>query len=388
MSIVVLVSAATYAALAHAAWRPLPRRGRGAPWLVALAIGETAPLQIIAGLGAAVLAVSAGWAKGVLGSVSLGLVAGGVVMLVAVHVRALRAAGILSTAVEAMTGRPVRWTRLGLLELLRPRAPYPAHITRTTVTYGPHRAHRAVRLEVAGRIAPSPVFCYVHGGGWTGGAPGRQARPLLRHLAERGWLVFDVGYRLSPEATYPDHLHDVQRAIAWIRATAENHGADARFVAVGGGSAGGHLAAMAALDGDTSMSGVQACVPIYGVHDLLEGAEPKWPYLARHVLKVGVTEDPQAWRDASPVWSATPRRPPFLVLHGAVDTLVPPADSRRFAAALQAEGGPPVGHAELPGATHGFDSVASVRGIRTAQAVAFALESLYADTLAREDEAR
>jgi dipeptidyl aminopeptidase/acylaminoacyl peptidase len=148
---------------------------------------------------------------------------------------------------------------------------------------------------------------------------------------------------------------------------------------------------MAALDGDPSPAGdvgVQACVPIYGVHDLLEGGEPKWPYLARHVLKVGVAEDPEAWRAASPARSATARRPPFLVLHGAVDTLVPPTDSRRLVAALRAEGGPPVGHAELPGATHGFDSVASVRGIRTAQAVACALESLYADALAREGGAR
>jgi acetyl esterase/lipase len=391
MPIVLLVGAAAYVVLAHAAWRPLPRRGRGAPWLVALAIGETAPLQIVAGLVVAVLAVGAGWADGPLGYVSLGLLAAGVVMLVIVHARAIRAGAVLSAAVEEAAGRRVRWTRMRLLDLLRPQAAYPSHIRRTEVSYGPHRAHRAVRLEVADRVAPSPVFCYVHGGGWTGGAPGRQARPLLRHLAERGWLVFDVGYRLSPEATYPDHLDDVQRAVAWIRASAESLGADARFVAVGGGSAGGHLAAMAALDGLTSSRDdvrVQACVPIYGVHDLLEGARPKWPYLARHVLKVGVGEDPDAWRAASPARSATSRRPPFLVLHGAVDTLVPPTDSRRLVAALRAEGGPPVGYAELPGATHGFDSVASVRGIRTAQAVAFALESLYADALARDEGTR
>jgi acetyl esterase/lipase len=392
MSIVVLACSAAYAALAFTAWRPLPQRGRGAPWLPALAVGETAPQQIAAGACLAVVAMSAGWARGVPGFVSLSLIAVALVLLTVVHVRALRAGAVLAAAVEEATGHPVHWSKMRLGDLLRPRAPYPAHILRRTFTYGDDPAQRLVRLEAPGRAKPSPVFCYVHGGGWTGGAPGRQARPLLRHLAERGWVVFDVGYRLSPRATYPDHLHDVLRAVAWVRATAPDHGVDARFIAIGGGSAGGHLAAMAALSGDAHGFhdvGVQACVPLYGVHDLLDDTgRPKWPYLAKHVLKVGVADDPVSWRAASPVHGASPHRPVFLVLHGALDTLVRPEESRRLVTALRAAGGPPVGHAELPGATHGFDSVASVRGLRTAQAIASALETLYSGHLTREGEER
>jgi len=388
--VVVLVVAALYAASAHAAWRPLPERGRGAPWILALAVGETAPLQLVAGAVVVAGAAAAGWAGGVLGTASLGLFAVGGVLHAITHARAMQARRVLGAAVHEAAGGRVRWSRMRVRDQLRPWAPYPGHIRRRVVSYGPHPSHRAVMLEADERAGPSPVFCYVHGGGWTSGSPGRQGRPLLRHLAERGWLVFDVGYRLSPEATYPDHLHDVQRAIAWVRGTARDHRADSRFVAVGGGSAGGHLAAMAALTGESCEHGdgrVQACVPIYGVHDLLDGAGPKWPYLATHVLKVGVETDRDAWLAASPVHAATARRPPFLVVHGAFDSLVRPDESRRLVAALRSAGGPPVGHAELPGATHGFDSVASVRGIRTAQAIASALETLYEEHVARSDGA-
>jgi acetyl esterase/lipase len=95
------------------------------------------------------------------------------------------------------------------------------------------------------------------------------------------------------------------------------------------------------------------------------------------VLKLPVEGNEEAWRTASPARVAGPQRPPFLVLHGSADSLVRPDQSRRLVAALRAAGGPPVGHAELPGATHGFDSVASVRGMRTAQAVAATIEALY-----------
>ena len=160
-------------------------------------------------------------------------------------------------------------------------------------------------------------------------------------------------------------------------------------MAVSGGSAGGHLAALAALTGNDPAyqpgfegadTAVQACLPLYGVHDLLgaDGRSPKWPYLASHVLKVPTEQNPEAWHRASPIHRAGRQRPPFLVAHGALDSLVRPDESRRLVAALRQVGGPPVGYAEVPGATHGFDSMHSVRGERFAAAAAVLLDRLWA----------
>ena len=116
----------------------------------------------------------------------------------------------------------------------------------------------------------------VHGGGWILGSRSEQGIPLLNHMAANGWVGFNVDYRLSPRATLPDHVIDVKRAIAWVRENADELGVDPERIAITGGSAGGHLTALAALtandrslqpgfeDADTS---VMAAVPFYGIYD-------------------------------------------------------------------------------------------------------------------------
>ena len=155
-----------------------------------------------------------------------------------------------------------------------------------------------------------------------------------------------------------------------------------------GFSAGGHLAALAGLTAsdptyqpgfESADTSVQACVPVYGVHDLLDDSgRPKWPYLASHVLKVTPEANPDAWRRGSPVRVAGAVRPPFLIVHGGADSLVRPEDSRRLAAALRSAGGPSPGYAELPGATHGFESLHSVRGERFVDGVTLLLSEIWA----------
>ena len=118
----------------------------------------------------------------------------------------------------------------------------------------------------------------VHGGGWTMGKKEGQAEPLMAHLAERGWVCVAANYRLSPRATWPDHLVDVKKALAWTKATIAQYGGDPDFVVITGGSAGGHLSSLAALtphvsdfqpgfeEADTS---VAAAVPFYGIYDFV-----------------------------------------------------------------------------------------------------------------------
>ncbi len=233
--------------------------------------------------------------------------------------------------------------------------------------------HRA-DLPVGGR---APVLVQVHGGGWTMGDKLGQAEPLLGYLAERGWVCVTVNYRLAPAQRWPAMIVDVKRAIAWVREHISGHGGDPDFVAITGGSAGAHLAALAALtpndpafqpgftEVDTSLA---AAVPMYGVHDFTRGRQGLWALLEGKVIGTTFATDGDTWRRASPALRVGPQAPPFLVVHGTTDTIVDIAQSRRLVAALR-DASVPVGFAELPHAQHGFDALASARTAHTVAAV-------------------
>ncbi len=385
MSILFLVLAAAALWLTINAVRPLPRRGTNPLWFPALVVGELAPFHAVAQVAAIAVFVHRGAAGGAAGRTALVLMAASIAGLGVSHARSLRTRRVVEQAAADLVGSGVRLRTFRPGRLVRPLPGVPPGVEVERWSYGPDPAHVLERYRRRDLRPGAPVLVQIHGGGWTGGSRARQARPLKHRMAEEGWVVFDVGYRLSPAATFPDHLEDVKRAIAWIRATAGSHGIDASFVAVTGGSAGGQLAALAGLvdsvdlqpgfeEADTS---VQVCVPFYGVHDLLNGDRPLWPYLASHVLKAGPRAEPGLWELASPVRVAGPRRPPFLVLHGALDSLVHPDASRRLVERLRSTSSQPVAHAELPGATHGFDAISSVRSLRTVDAVVVVLDALY-----------
>src|SRR4051812_12034068 len=147
------------------------------------------------------------------------------------------------------------------------------------VRYAPEHGRRGLVdvYKPPGDVTGAPVLLQVHGGAWTIGTKDQQGLPLMRHMASRGWVCFAINYRLSPRNAWPAHIVDVKRAIAWIREHGEEYGADPSFIAITGGSAGGHLTALAALtandpeyqpgfeDADTSLQGA---VPFYGVYDL------------------------------------------------------------------------------------------------------------------------
>ena len=245
---------------------------------------------------------------------------------------------------------------------------------------------RPLRLDVyeprAPWVTPRPAIVQVHGGGWIVGTRSEQGIPLLNHLAAHGWVGFNIDYRLSPAATFPDHVVDVKRAIAWVREHAEEYGADSDFICITGGSAGGHLCALAALtagdpdfqpgfeEADTS---VAAAVPFYGVYDLTNAEgdyydELRW-VLEELVMKTTVAEDRGLYERASPTYRVHAGAPPFCVLHGDHDTLVPVADARRFVAELRAVSSQPVVYAELAGAEHAFDVLPSLRTARVVETI-------------------
>ncbi|MCC6847340.1 MAG: alpha/beta hydrolase [Deltaproteobacteria bacterium] len=268
------------------------------------------------------------------------------------------------------------------------------------VAYGPHgrRNQLDVYLPLAADGAgPFPILFQIHGGGWTIGQKDQQALPLLYHLAARGWLCVAANYRLSPRATFPDHLVDVKRALAWTKRHAAEYGGDPSFVVVTGGSAGGHLAALVALtandpeyqpgfeDADTT---VQGCVPFYGVYDFLDrygerGRASMTSFLGRLVMKSSPETDRDAWEKASPIARVHADAPPFFVIHGTHDSLAYVEDARHFVRALRGVSRHPVVYAELPGAQHAFDIFHSRRSAYAVDAVTRFVERLRVEELAR-----
>jgi acetyl esterase/lipase len=226
-----------------------------------------------------------------------------------------------------------------------------------------------------------PVVVQVHGGGWMISRKEEQGLPLMTHLSARGWVCVAPNYPLSPKATWPEHLIAIKRALAWTREHISDYGGDPSFIAVTGGSAGGHLAAMVALtqndptyqpgfeEADTS---VQAAVPFYGAYDLANVLDTKAGdnrldyFLARTVFK---TQDREVFESATPLLQVGPDAPPFFVIHGAHDSLVPVAEARELARRLRDVSKEPVCYAELPGAQHAFDVFHSIRSAHVIRGV-------------------
>jgi acetyl esterase/lipase len=250
-----------------------------------------------------------------------------------------------------------------------------------------------------------PAIVQIHGGAWVVGSKDEQGIPLLNHLAANGWVGFNVNYRLSPRAKYPDHLVDCKAALVWIREHAEEYGIDPDFIAVTGGSAGGHLTALMALtQGDPAFqpgfeeadTSVQAAVPFYGVYDLLDREDEYLPsfakVLGRVVMGTDALTDPDAWSSYSPLERVSADAPPMMVVHGDIDVLAPVGAARRFVAALRAVSRNPVVYAELHGAQHAFEIFPSIRTVRTVEYVERFLSWVQGEHLAgltaEEQEAR
>jgi acetyl esterase/lipase len=247
-----------------------------------------------------------------------------------------------------------------------------------------------------------PTLLQIHGGAWVIGTKDQQGLPLMLHMAARGWVCVSMNYRLSPHATFPDHLIDVKRALAWVRTHGQEYGADPDFIVVTGGSAGGHLAALVALTAndpeyqpgfeevDTT---VQGCVPFYGVYDFtdrhsLERHGGRALLLERKVMKASLAEAPAAYEKASPLSRLSAAAPPFLVVHGDRDTLVPVAEARRFAEDFRRFAHCRVAYAEIPGAQHAFEIFPSLRTATVVRGVERFLAYLYSDYLRARDGAQ
>lgn len=200
-------------------------------------------------------------------------------------------------------------------------------------------------LDLPDRTGDVPLVVMVHGGGWSGGNRQEFTSP---ELVEAGFAVATVDYRLSPDAMFPAHIQDVKAAVRYLRGHAVEYHIDPRRVGAWGSSAGAHLVSLLALAGPEAgwdvgahleqSSGVQAVVSWFGPTDF-RGMDAALPKAKGYVLHA-FGEDPEVWRQGSPVTWVKPGAPPFLFMHGDQDTLVPLGQSQILQNALTAVGVP------------------------------------------------
>jgi acetyl esterase/lipase len=223
----------------------------------------------------------------------------------------------------------------------------------------------------------APVLLQIHGGAWMIGKKDEQGKPLMYHLAARGWVCVAINYRLSPRGTWPDHLVDCKRALAWIREHIAEYGGNPDYVVATGGSAGGHLTALMGLtandpafqpgfeDVDTS---VRAMIPFYGVFDWTGASGQKRDtglreIVEKYIIKQSYTEAQHVFEAASPMHRVHGGAPPALVIHGDLDTLAPVGEARAFVEKMRATSMKPVVYVELAGAHHAFELFNSIRAM-------------------------
>lgn len=211
---------------------------------------------------------------------------------------------------------------------------------------------------------PMPVVIYIHGGGWEAGDHTGTENALL---AEQGFFTVNVQYRLSGQAIFPAQLQDVKTAIRWLRANAAQYHLDAEHIGVWGHSAGGHLAAMVGttaaapeLEGadakSTYPSTVQAVVDLSGPSDLLTMGgthnDPASP--EARLIGAPLQENKELARRANPITYIQPGKlPPFLIIHGTNDTVVPFNQAEALYAALTQAQADVTLH-PIEGEDHGF----------------------------------
>ncbi|MEM1227674.1 MAG: alpha/beta hydrolase [Planctomycetota bacterium] len=201
---------------------------------------------------------------------------------------------------------------------------------------------------------PLPVIVYIHGGAWQAGNRAGGRGRLLRYVETGHYAGVSVGYRLTGESIWPSQIHDCKAAIRWIRDHADQYDLDPNRIGVIGSSAGGHLAAMLGTSGgvmplegdlgdhDDVSSQVQCVVTEFGPSDLLSMKD--YPSRLDHdgpsspegkLVGGRVSDNVDIARAASPITYVTSDDPPFLIIHGNRDVVVPYNQSERLATALQ-----------------------------------------------------
>ncbi|MCG2840709.1 alpha/beta hydrolase fold domain-containing protein [Sandaracinobacter sp. RS1-74] len=269
---------------------------------------------------------------------------------------------------------PVAEARAGMesrVELLRPLAPQAIRCEDISIPSAdgplPARLYRAEGVD-----GPLPTLVYLHGGGWVLGSVETHDN-VCRFLADRGpLLVLSVDYRLAPEHKAPAQQADAMAALQWAAANAATHGGDPKRLLVGGDSAGGNLAALAALEARGCGLRLAGQLLVYPVTDFPADAYESYAENADY----GLDRPAMEWfwahwlpEDVGPDPCSAPMRaenmaglPPAYVITASHDVL---RDEGKAYASRLAEAGALAAHDHVPGTIHGFFSMAGLVPLAT-----------------------
>jgi acetyl esterase/lipase len=195
---------------------------------------------------------------------------------------------------------------------------------------------------------PLPIIVWIHGGAWLAGSKeGCPAVPLVT----KGYAVASINYRLSQHAVFPAQIEDCKAAIRWLRANAKQYNLDAQHIGVWGASAGGHLVALLGTSGDVKelegnggnldqSSRVQCVVDWFGPTDFTKmgGSHDDANSPEAKLIGGPVQEKKDVAARANPITYITKDDPPFLIMHGEDDKVVPIGQSELLDEALRKAG--------------------------------------------------
>ncbi len=346
--------------------RPLvdPTRRYSPSWLPAMVVTELAPFWMLVHLGALLGGLLLGGWSNWGGRVGVVLLVLSILLLAWIIVRTLLSVRRLRRLVVG----PVHRTT-GVARLVGRPVPTPPGVRETLdVEWRPGLTLDLIRPDDDRRELP--VVVYVHGGGWTGGDPQRQARDMYHALALDGWVTLAIRYPFAPDVTVPEQIAVVRSAIRWARSSASRYGVDPTMVVLAGGSAGAHLATMAALTPTDDAERVAGVIGLYGIYDMANrhGRRAHWDMIRRDVMRASVAEAPDRYDAVSPIVQISATAPPMLLVHGTRDTLVPIGEAEQFAAALR-QAGRRVDFVPVQGAQHAFDAVTAPLSRATAAVI-------------------
>ncbi|MFA0742375.1 MAG: hypothetical protein DFNUSKGM_002498 [Candidatus Fervidibacter sacchari] len=224
---------------------------------------------------------------------------------------------------------------------------------RERLTYGPNERNELdLFLPKDDGKGLRPAVIVIHGGAWRGGDK-KDMRILAEPLAQRGYVVAAINYRLAPKWSYPAQLDDCQRAVRWLRKNAKEFRVDTKRFGAAGASAGGHLALLLGTrevrdDSDPELKGisskVQCVLSICGPTDLTDKRyaqalrDSELGKILIEFIGKPYDEAPELWKEASPICHVSPDDAPTFIIHGDQDLLVPLDQSLKFAEAMKKVG--------------------------------------------------
>jgi hypothetical protein len=264
--------------------------------------------------------------------------------------------------------------------------PYVSYISNVVYAQVPSRGYESVPLRMdilkPQAKAPMPALVYVTGGGFINANKDSYLQQRM-DLAEAGYVVASIEYRVAPTAIFPQPLEDVKAAVRYLRANAAKFNIDPAHIGIIGGSAGGYLTAMmGTTNGDRQFdvgehldqsSDVQAAIDLYGLSDLTKVGDDYSDEVKAAHKSAGATEalwvsgspvfggkdggilaNPEGAKAANPMTYISKNTAPFMFLHGTNDTSVSPSQTNLLHEALRARGIASTRYV-VPHALHGGD---------------------------------